>query len=607
MQAFLIILLQCSVSMSPVTLAYMAMLPLLSRRYDAKWRYMVWLVIAAGWIFPFRPPIDLSFLPVQLPDTSVMPVQIMQPFSNTLPSAAATAGNFAGHSSMIPLWWVLAVIWIAGLVTVIAYHGLRHRHFMKMVNRWSEPVSDPRLLEILDGLKTELEIKTLARLNICQSVTSPMLVGFFRPAILLPPVKIADNELLLILKHELTHLKRRDLWYKALILTATVLHWFNPVVYLMAKASAVQCEISCDALVLQGADFQQRKQYGETIIGVVKNGAKLRTALSTNFYGGKKGMKYRISSIMDTKRKKAGVAVLCMVLVGIMMTGATLAAAADKEPANGYTAITEEAAYVQTPESKAKMYAGYEQYGLTYNKSTGQLFFNGELVRYFEDYYPVGDNEDGAYSGIDYFNENGTIDVQGVRDLSQLTLNPDGSTDPSGKLIGIEPYSQADFDARNIEELKNPPMQAMSVDDSSAADNSSTAQELPDDSLFSGYTYAVESGSKLTPDEYAKLYAVYEPFGLTYDKKQDCFYYNGKLVRQFIDILTSNGESLTSGKFKGSMRQINSPAGKGEVDVYTVRDYEKPDADGNGTLTGVRAYSQEEFDARTKDEYESDK
>lgn len=77
-----------------------------------------------------------------------------------------------------------------------------------------------------------------------------MLVGFFHPAILLPPVKFAGDELSLILKHELIHFKRHDLWYKALILEATALHWFNPVVYLMAKAAAVQCEISCDALVL---------------------------------------------------------------------------------------------------------------------------------------------------------------------------------------------------------------------------------------------------------------------------------------------------------------------------------------------------------------------
>ncbi len=174
-----------------------------------------------------------------------------------------------------------------------------------------------------------------------------------------------------------------------------------------------------------------------------------------------------------------------------------------------------------------------------------------------DDYYPVDEH---SSAGMDHFNEDGTIDVHGVRDLSKLTHNSDGSVDPGGKLIGIEPYSQAEFDARNTDELKNPPR-----------------------------TYAV---------------AAYEgyPFGLTYDKKNSCLYYNGKLVRYFTDIMSSNGETFSSGNFKGSMRQINNSDGKGEVDVYAARDYGKPDADGNGTLTGINQYSQEEFDARTKEQ-----
>ncbi len=554
MRDFLTALLQCSISMSLVTLVYAAILPLLSKRYAAKWRYMVWLVIAAGWIFPFRPQIDLSILPAQMADIPVTPIQ---PIMNVIPSMADT-GGIVNDPATIPLWWMLAAIWILGVVSVVLYHALQHGRFMNMVRRWSEPVTDLESLGILDSLKSELEIKTQVKLSVCQSITSPMLVGFFRPAVLLPPMKIAGDELSLILKHELIHFKRHDLWYKALILTATALHWFNPVVYLMAKAAAVQCEISCDALVLQGSDFQQRKQYGETIIGVVRNGSKLRTVLSTNFYGGKKGMKNRISSIMDTRRKKTGVAILCIVLVSIIMTGATLAATADNEQTIGLESINvsfaEETAYVETPESKAAIYAAYEQYGLTYNKSTDQLFYNGELVRYFEDYYPVGDD---GRAGKDYLNENGTIDVHGVRDLSQLTHNSDGSFDPSGKLIGVEPYSQADFDARDIEELKNPPMQ----------------------------TTAIEDGPKLTPDELAKLYSIYEPFGVTYDKKQDCFYYNGKLVRQFIDVLASNGESFSGGKFKGAMRQMGNP--DGEIKIEAVRDYTKPDANGYGALIGI--------------------
>ena len=338
MQAFLTTMLQCSVSMSLVTLMYAAMLPLLSKRYAAKWRYMVWLMIAAGWMFPFRPRIDLSFLPMQMPHIPVTP---MQPIISAIPSMT-DAGDVVIAPTTIPLWWVLVAIWLVGVISAVLYHALRHGRFMKMVRRWSEPVTDLKGLGILDSLKSELEIKTQVGLSVCQSSTSPMLVGFFHPAILLPPIKIADDELSLILKHELIHFQRRDLWYKALILAATALHWFNPVVYLMAKAAAVQCEISCDALVLQGADLQQRQQYGETIIGVVRNGAKLQTALSTNYYGGKKGMKTRIFSIMDTTKKKAGVVVLCVVLVAIVGTGVALAAyAADSTPKSAEKSIAQ--------------------------------------------------------------------------------------------------------------------------------------------------------------------------------------------------------------------------------------------------------------------------
>lgn len=151
MQEFLTTLLQCSVSMSLVTLVYAAMLPLLSKRYAAKWRYMVWLVIAAGWIFPFRPRIDLSFLPVREVYIPIMPVRILQPASDMLPSPITAAGDVVNAPATIPLWWVLATIWILGVVSVVAYHALRHRRFMKMVSRWSEPVTDLKDLGRLEG------------------------------------------------------------------------------------------------------------------------------------------------------------------------------------------------------------------------------------------------------------------------------------------------------------------------------------------------------------------------------------------------------------------------------------------------------------------------
>lgn len=85
---------------------------------------------------------------------------------------------------------------------------------MKTVRRWSDPVTDAKVQGILDSVRSELGIKKHIGLCVCESVTSPMFIGFIQPVILLPRVKLSDDEVYLILKHELIHLKRHDLWCK---------------------------------------------------------------------------------------------------------------------------------------------------------------------------------------------------------------------------------------------------------------------------------------------------------------------------------------------------------------------------------------------------------
>lgn len=344
METFLTALLQCSLSMSVITFLYAIVLPILSKRYAPKWRYMVWLLIAAAWLIPFRPLIELPFLSAQSTNTPLMPVQIApaSPITNITAEALTPAPEMQTGIPQLSMWEIGFFLWLAGVVFMLVYHIWRHSRFMKMVNRWSEVETAPEILQLLDTLKQEQRIKSQIEYKICSSISSPMMVGFFRPVILMPSIKLSENELILILRHELTHFKRHDLWYKTIVLAATVLHWFNPVVYFMARATSVQCEIACDALVLENENMQMRKQYGETIIAVVRGGKAHQTALSTNFYGGKRGMKNRIASMLDSKRKKAGVTILCIVLAGIMLTGATLVADGNPSTSIPNTAFTDE-------------------------------------------------------------------------------------------------------------------------------------------------------------------------------------------------------------------------------------------------------------------------
>jgi hypothetical protein len=485
-------------------------------------------------------------------------------------------------------------VWLGGMCAfalffITAYIKCR-REFLT-----SLPVEN----DFIDSWLREHPMLRTVQIRQSDRIKAPLTYGVFRPVILLPKKTGWTDETRLgyILTHEFVHIRRFDSLSKLLFAAAVCVHWFNPFVWVMHILANRDIELSCDETVVQTFGETMKSDYALTLIAMEekKKGFK---PLCNNF--SKNAIEERIISIMKMKKiSLAGIMLAMALVVGTTTIFATNAVSESDKEQERDVAMSEEAVYVETPENKAKQFTVYEQYGVTYNKATDQLLFKGELVRYFEDYYPIG--EEGR-AGLDYFNEKGTIDIHGVRDLTQLRENPDGSTDPSGKLLGVEPYSQDEFKARKTDELKNPPQTyAVSMDESTGKSQTSAAQELLSQEGTSPVTASSES--MMTPDEMAKEYAIYKPFGLTYDKKQDCFYYKGKLVRYFIDILSSNGESLTSGKFQGSIRQMDKSDGKGEVDVYAVRDYSKPDANGNGILTDIKAYSKQEFDSRTKDQY----
>ncbi len=81
------------------------------------------------------------------------------------------------------------------------------------------------------------------------------------------------------------------------------------------------------------------------------------------------------------------------------------------------------------------------------------------------------------------------------------------------------------------------------------------------------------------------FFAEYAAFGLKYDPQTEALSYMGRAVRSFLDVRSSNGAALSGGSFRGSITQISN--GDGEVDVETIRDYDHPNASGEGTLTGI--------------------
>ena len=324
MKDFIIMLTTYSALFSVIILLYIAITPFLSKRYSAKGLYYSWLIIVIGLIVPYWPKINVPVIDkkVKGPAGAILTKSLL-----TVPLTTADTATQVNNSAPINntdlqyaltniQWWqFIAIIWVTGVIVYLFIHCLKHYRLVKVADRWSEDIKDEQVLALMESIKKDLGISGHISLHLCPNIGSPMMIGVFKPRILLPFVVISQGELRFILKHELVHYKRKDLWYRYLLLFATALHWFNPVIYLMIKVVNAQCELSCDAEVVRNSNKNTRYQYCETIAGLLENQSKIKTALSTNFYGGKNGMKNRFLSIMDIKKKKVGMFIICATLI----------------------------------------------------------------------------------------------------------------------------------------------------------------------------------------------------------------------------------------------------------------------------------------------------
>lgn len=152
-----------------------------------------------------------------------------------------------------------------------------------------------------------------------------MLAGFIHPTLYLPDEHISRTDAAFIFRHELTHYKHGDLWLKLLLLAARCLHWFNPLVHLIARFAQEDIEAACDDAVVRGHDGAYRRAYGETILRSAIAQAQKRKALVSCFGDDKKTLMRRFEGLFDKSVKKRGVALVVMIALLVGSLGCMIA------------------------------------------------------------------------------------------------------------------------------------------------------------------------------------------------------------------------------------------------------------------------------------------
>jgi bla regulator protein BlaR1 len=359
-------ILEISLTMSALIIVFLIILPLLKKRFTAKWRYLIWLFFTLRLLVPlnislpsasfslYTPQYELTYpaeartIPTDdVPTDNLHTAQL--PGSNTrnppmnwprpesgIPQVEwhqADAANLRHETvKSISSADLLLMVWSVGMLIFTIYLFGGHLLFRRSVLRWCRPVRQQRVTDTWTKLYRELGINKHIMLMVCGKIHSPMLTGFFRPVILLPHEDYGDEALTVILRHELTYYRHFDLWYKLLLSIGRAVHWFNPLVWLMVRAAERDIEASCDEAVVGEQDLDYRLRYCEAVLSAVQGKKTYNIALSTNFAGGKKSMKDRFGNILDTGKKRKGITALCLSVLLIFIAGMMIACKSPNDP-----------------------------------------------------------------------------------------------------------------------------------------------------------------------------------------------------------------------------------------------------------------------------------
>lgn len=81
--------------------------------------------------------------------------------------------------------------------------------------------------------------------------------------------ELSEEDLRLVLAHELAHIRRRDHWFRWVEWSALVLFWWNPIVWLARKQLRVSEEMACDELVLKACATQVQR-YANSLLNMAE-------------------------------------------------------------------------------------------------------------------------------------------------------------------------------------------------------------------------------------------------------------------------------------------------------------------------------------------------
>ncbi len=252
----------------------------LARKAPAAWRHALWMIVLLKLLVPplAQIPAQWAFWQSKTPPPSITAAEPLttKSIAGNLPSNPTPAIKNAqapvqSHTETPFDWRIpLVAVWLAGVavMSLLLIYGYGQ---LNRLARCSHPASGI-WADMLERAADPLGVGKLPDIRFTDSVPTPVLVGFFRPVILIPSgieQTCSDSDLFAILSHELAHMRRRDVaiaWLQQIIQT---LFFFHPGVWLAGYEIRKEREFACDEMVISNSPIS-REAYASGYVSALK-------------------------------------------------------------------------------------------------------------------------------------------------------------------------------------------------------------------------------------------------------------------------------------------------------------------------------------------------
>ena len=232
-----------------------------------------------------------------------MMVPVNFPFTRTIYSSKLLIGlgnivyaNVYGDRQVLVsdlLLWA----WISVAVILLIRYFYKRVKVRRILEQYV--IKDTDTKEYYESFLNDTKIRSI-KIAVIPGEKQAAIFDDIRPIMILPDAVLEEKTVAHMIRHEMKHYANYDLWLKFFVDLLVVIHWWNPVVYVMRKELSLAFELSNDYMVTRDMPELEKLEYAQTLVQAAKLMSN-QQAYDLNLTGGE-CLETRIQMLLKEKK-----------------------------------------------------------------------------------------------------------------------------------------------------------------------------------------------------------------------------------------------------------------------------------------------------------------